>query len=343
MVTLFLKYIEALWILFHLMPEPLTCYHSYILDTIKRHLGIISIQHVIDLIINGGNATPTVLPSRAKYLLSSLHLNAEYLLFSLEKTYLDKHLPAEIHDFQTICLMLMSHELFQWLHHGFRQIWSDDQILFVLRKKFDISDFRPNQLKAIKNTLNSKTVIALFPTGYGKSLLYMLPSSIEFGVTLVFSPLCSLIADQQRRLTSLGINAVTIEGGMDEATEQLIRQRLSMRFPPYAIILITPEKFLKSTILRGIIHCLHLRGVLKRIVMDECHCLSLWGHSFRPSYLELCKSLTDFVGANFLCLTATADGAILKDLEHHLQLNKPTVIRESFNRPNLQYIVKKKN
>ena len=340
---LFFTYFDVLWIFFELLDFPISSFHFYILEAIRHHLSFLRLYNIKKYFLNGDvMQIPTTLPPRARKLLSSMHLNAAFLLFSLEQTYLELNLPEEAKNFQSICIMLMSHELFQLLKSEYQELWSDSQLLYVLRRKFNLPNFRPNQLEVIRKTLGATSVIGLMPTGHGKSLLYMLPCSIEYGISLLFSPLCSLIADQERRLKSLGINAVSIVAGMDSETEQTIRRNLSLRFPPYSIVLITPEKFLKSTLLRNLFHCLHSRGILRRIIIDECHTLSLWGHSFRPSYIDLCRSLNDFLGINYLCLTATADGAILKDLKYLLKLEGATIIRESFNRPNLQFILKDK-
>lgn len=345
-LTLFLKYLEALYVFFTLLENPISILHSYILQTIRNHLKIFTFSNLKNCFLdeNHRRQTPISLPLKAKWLISKLHLNAEYLLLSLEDSFLKKNLPADAYDFHTLCVILMSDGLYQSLHKDFQIIWSETQLSFILREVFKLPSFRHNQLKAIQQTLSSKPVIALFPTGYGKSLVYMIPCCVEYGITLLFSPLCSLITDQERRLQQLGINAVAIRAGLDNQTVHVIRRNLSMRFPPYSVVLLTPEKFLNDFSLRNLLHCLHLRGILRRIVFDECHTISLWGHSFRPSYIKLCQTLTNFNGANFLCLTATADGSILKDLEHllHLKGNNVSVIRESFNRKNLQFIIKDK-
>ena len=339
------KYTEALYSFHILFKSPITIYHTilrYEVNELIQPLGLDGFSRLCDQIENCSNSHIAPIPPSTIRLFALLHLNAEYILWSLEDSYLEEILSKDDYLFQTLHLMLMSSEFFQVISQGFLKVWDENLLLKVLREHFKIKEFRPRQLEIILNTLQGKDVIALFPTGFGKSLLYMLPSAVQFGVTLVFSPLCSLVSDQERRLNSLGLKTAWLSSGLSDAEEHTILLNLARRLPTYDVIILTPEKYIMSGKIQNSLQCLHQRNLLVRIVLDECHCVSMWGHCFRPSYLDLCAKLSALRGAPFLCLTATATGAIINDLTNHLKMRDPLIVRESFNRPNIQFILHRK-
>ena len=343
--SIWMKYVHALQSFHVLFKSPITVYHKIMCNEINQLLQPLGVDGFIEFCHRKEgcmNVEPdTISPSTIR-LFALLHLNAEYLLWSLEDSFLEANLSKDDFSFHSLHLVLMSYKFFQVISQGFLKMWDTSLLHTVLRKQFQIESFRPKQLEIIQSTLQGKSVIALFPTGYGKSLLYMLPSAVQFGVTLVFSPLCSLVGDQERRLSSLGLKTAWLKSGLSEAEERTILMNLSRRLPTYNVIILTPEKYITSRKIQNTLQCLNQRNLLVRIVLDECHCVSTWGHCFRPAYLNLCTELLAFQGTPFLCLTATATGAIISDLTNHLKMRDPFIVTESFNRPNIQLIVQQK-
>ena len=343
-VTNFLKYLDALQI-FYEFQDGISLFHTLLKNRMKRQLescGFEALRHQLRDGLQRQISLQRLFPLHIITLLTLLHTNAEYLLISLEAGYLEKHLPATALNFQSLLILLSTSQAYQHLAENIVEVWDDKHLTMVLRHCFGISSFHANQLQAIRATLHHQHVTALFPTGFGKSLLYMLPSAMEFGVTLVFMPLCSLILDQQRRLDNIGISSVWLKAALNEREENVMLSNLARRFPSYSVVFLTPEKFLRSRRIQDFMMYLHQRGLLRRIVLDECHCISLWGHSFRPSYVDLCRLLKVYAGTPLLCLTATADGAIIHDIHNLLNIVGSLVFRESFNRPNLSFIIMKK-
>ena len=345
MTSTWMKYVCALQSFHLLFKSPITVYHKVLKDEIIERLqplgaeGLIGFCHGIERSMHFD--AETILPSTIR-LFSLLHLNAEYLLWSLEDSFLEANISKDDYSFHTLYQLLMSSEFFKVISQGFLKMWDESILHTVLRKQFAIESFRPKQLEIILRTLRGDNVVALFPTGYGKSLLYMLPSAVQFGVTLVFSPLCSLVGDQERRLRSLGLKTAWLSSNLSDYEEHSILIGLARRLPTYDVIILTPEKYIKSEKIKNALQCLNQRNLLARIVLDECHCISTWGHCFRPAYLDLCAELLAFKGVPFMCLTATATGAIIDDLRNQLKLRDPFIVRESFNRPNIQLIIQQK-
>ena len=343
--SLFFKYLEALRVFYAIITRPITSYHRYIRKIGDKDLDKCDWSEVTQFfksLSDGDSGFNGHVPSKITSTIVTFHLHADYVLQSLELSYLEEILPSNALNLWTYYTVLMGFPLFQTIANGFLDVWCDDHLQTMLQQTFSITQFRPNQLRAIRDTLNSKDVITVFPTGYGKSLVYMLPCVVQHGITVVFSPLCSLISDQVRRLNALGISAVWLEAGLAEGLEAQILAKLAYRYPSYKVLMMTPEKLLHSKRIKTALDCIYKRGLLSRIVLDECHTISLWGHGFRPAYLKLCSELQIFEGTPKLCLTATAGGAILKDISGLLALRQPSVVKEISNRHNLQYLLRDK-
>ncbi|KAL8160427.1 LOW QUALITY PROTEIN: hypothetical protein V2J09_001964 [Rumex salicifolius] len=203
------------------------------------------------------------------------------------------------------------------------------------KKVFGNLSFRPNQREIINATMSGYDVFVLMPTGGGKSLTYQLPALINEGVTLVVSPLVSLIQDQIMHLKQANISAAYLSANMDW-TEQLdILQRLC----DYKLLYVTPEKIAQSDSLLRRLDNLYSGELLARIVIDEAHCVSQWGHDFRPDYQGLGILKQKFPNTPVLALTATATHVVKEDVVQALGLVNCVVFRQSFNRPNLSYKV----
>ncbi|XP_023643239.1 ATP-dependent DNA helicase Q-like 4B [Capsella rubella] len=204
---------------------------------------------------------------------------------------------------------------------------------------FGNHSFRPNQREIINATMSGCDVFVLMPTGGGKSLTYQLPALICAGITLVISPLVSLIQDQIMNLLQTNIPAASLSAGMEWAEQLEILQELSSENSKYKLLYVTPEKVAKSDSLLRHLESLNSRSLLTRFVIDEAHCVSQWGHDFRPDYQGLGVLKQKFPNIPVLALTATATASVKEDVVQALGLANCVVFRQSFNRPNLWYSV----
>lgn len=225
--------------------------------------------------------------------------------------------------------------------------WSKD-VKLVLREIFRLRGFRHHQLDAINATLGGKDAFVLMPTGGGKSLCYQLPSVITTGstrgVTLVISPLLSLMQDQVSHVKRLKIKAFSINGDVPEQDRKDIINNLRSPNVEQSIqlLFITPEMITKSMTLERALLQLHSNGKFARIVIDEAHCVSQWGHDFRPDYKALGEVRGKYQGVPLMALTATATENVKVDVIHNLRMRNCDVFVQSFNRPNLFYEVRRK-
>ncbi|KAI4341997.1 hypothetical protein MLD38_026661 [Melastoma candidum] len=207
------------------------------------------------------------------------------------------------------------------------------------KKVFGNHSFRPNQREIINATMSGHDVFVLMPTGGGKSLTYQLPALICPGVTLVISPLVSLIQDQIMHLLQANIPAAYLSASMEWSEQQDIHRELNSDYCRYKLLYVTPEKVAKSDALLRQLENLHSRELLARIVIDEAHCVSQWGHDFRPDYQGLGILKQKFPCIPVLALTATATASVKEDVVRALGLANCIIFRQSFNRPNLWYSV----
>jgi bloom syndrome protein len=223
--------------------------------------------------------------------------------------------------------------------------WSRE-VKDALLYKFGLRGFRPGQLDAINATLGGEHCFVLMPTGGGKSLCYQLPSVINSGktkgVTIVVSPLLSLMEDQVAACKDrFGMQAFLINGESTADQKNHIMHGLNEPDPEIFIqvLYVTPEMLSKNQRMIAAFQQLHRRKRLARIVIDEAHCVSQWGHDFRPDYKALGDVLRQFSGVPVIALTATATQLVRTDVMANLGIRGCRMFSQSFNRPNLSYEV----
>ncbi|MBI5213957.1 MAG: DNA helicase RecQ [Nitrospirae bacterium] len=209
------------------------------------------------------------------------------------------------------------------------------KIFETLRTVFGFRNFRPNQESIVTNILDGHDVFAVMPTGGGKSLCYQLPAKMMRGTAVVISPLISLMKDQVDSARVNGIAAAYMNSSMDSGEVAEVYRRL--RSGDLSLLYIAPERFVMP----------HFLETLKTVpislfAIDEAHCISEWGHDFRPDYLGLSIIPGMFPGVPIAAFTATATEKVQDDIVRRIGLRNPHLVRASFNRANLFYEVRKK-
>src|SRR3982751_1446862 len=202
----------------------------------------------------------------------------------------------------------------------------------ALKKHFGYSAFRPLQEEIVRDALAGRDVFALMPTGGGKSLCFQLTALLRDGLTVVVSPLISLMKDQVDALQASGVAATFLNSALESGDA---RSRLrGLHQGEFRLLYVAPERLMLDGFLENL-----KRWNVAQIAVDEAHCISEWGHDFRPEYRELAKLRTHFPDVPFMALTATATERVRSDIVQHLKLREPRCYVASFDRPNLTYRV----
>ncbi|URL06610.1 DNA helicase RecQ [Avibacterium sp. 21-595] len=207
--------------------------------------------------------------------------------------------------------------------------------LQVLNEVFGYQSFRNGQEEVINAALSHQDSLVIMATGNGKSLCYQIPALCFSGLTLVISPLISLMKDQVDQLLANGIEVDYLNSTQTFEQQQIVQNKAISG--QLKLLYISPEKAMTTSFFQFISHC-----QVSFIAIDEAHCISQWGHDFRPEYTQLGGLKRCFPNAPIMALTATADSATRQDILHHLQLDNPHIYIGSFDRPNIRYTLVEK-
>jgi len=199
----------------------------------------------------------------------------------------------------------------------------------ALKAVFGYDDFRSGQAEVLSAVLAGQDVLAVMPTGSGKSLCYQLPAVLQGGLTLVVSPLIALMRDQVQQMSALGVEAATLNSTNDGDEARSVLRRIedgSLR-----LLFVSPERLAAGSLVSRL-----ARTGVRRLAVDEAHCVSQWGHDFRPEYRQIAQAREALGGVHTIALTATADRTTRADIASALFPSEPKIVVQSFDRPNLE-------
>jgi ATP-dependent DNA helicase RecQ len=206
------------------------------------------------------------------------------------------------------------------------------QVPGILKKVFGLESLRPGQRAVIDAVLQGKHTLAIMPTGAGKSLCYQVPAMLLPGMTVVVSPLIALMQDQFEKMTAVGIESVQVNSAVK--ADEIRRAKAKIGRRDVEFVFTTPEQ-LASTELRALL----ARANVDLLVIDEAHCITQWGHDFRPAYLEALTAMRSLGEPTILALTATAPPEVVSDIVQQLNVGPLHIVNTGLHRPNLSYRV----
>lgn len=205
--------------------------------------------------------------------------------------------------------------------------------LEILKEYWGYDSFRPRQEEIVNAALDGKDVLAILPTGGGKSVCFQVPAMMREGIAIVVTPLIALMKDQVQNLDDRGIKALCVNAGMGRREVELTLNNAA--YGDFKFLYVSPER-LGTRLFRDYVSEMNV----SYIVVDEAHCISQWGYDFRPDYLQIGR-LRDIVDAPVIALTATATPQVAEDIMDRLGFEEKKLIKSGFERPNLSYIVRK--
>ncbi len=203
----------------------------------------------------------------------------------------------------------------------------------VLKTYWGYESFRPMQEEIVRQALEGRDVLAILPTGGGKSVCFQVPAMMRDGIALVITPLIALMKDQVQNLQARGIKAIAVHAGMNRHEVELALNNAA--YGDFKFLYLSPER-LHTTTFNAYLSVMKV----SYIVVDEAHCISQWGYDFRPNYLEI-GQLRERIDAPVIALTATATPMVADDIMDRLRFKEKNILRAGFERPNLSYIVRK--
>jgi ATP-dependent DNA helicase RecQ len=212
----------------------------------------------------------------------------------------------------------------------------DDEAGRILREVFGYPQFRGEQLEIIAHLIRGADALVLMPTGGGKSLCYQIPALMRPGMGVVVSPLIALMQDQVAALREAGVRAAALNSAM--SWPEVVATERQARAGELDLLYVAPERLLTERCLSFLDQC-----SLSLFAIDEAHCVSQWGHDFRPEYLQLAVLAERYPGIPRIALTATADIATRREMIQRLRLHEPRVFIASFDRPNIRYRIGEKD
>jgi ATP-dependent DNA helicase RecQ len=212
----------------------------------------------------------------------------------------------------------------------------EDEASRILREVFGYSQFRGEQRQIIAHVIRGEDALVLMPTGGGKSLCYQIPALARPGMGVVVSPLIALMQDQVAALQEAGVRAAALNSAM--SWPEVAATERQARAGELDVLYVAPERLLTERCLSFLDQCR-----LALFAIDEAHCVSQWGHDFRPEYLQLAVLAERYPGVPRIALTATADTATRREMIERLRLNEPRVFIASFDRPNIRYRIAEKD
>ena len=207
----------------------------------------------------------------------------------------------------------------------------------ILKKYYGYNSFRDKQEAIIQHVLNKQDAVVVMPTGGGKSVCFQIPAMLLPGITIVVSPLIALMKDQVDGLNAIGIPAIALNSSMNAVEQQEAYKRINNG--EIKLLYVAPERIMSE----GGRFIEFLKSLpITLFAIDEAHCVSMWGHDFRPEYLQLAVFKQQFPGIPVIALTASADAITRKDIAEKLLIAKSKIFISSFNRANINYIIERK-
>src|SRR5437879_6620002 len=210
---------------------------------------------------------------------------------------------------------------------------SSTDLLTPLRRYWGFDSFRPLQERVVRSRMAGHDSCVVMPTGGGKSLCYQLPALVSEKTAVVISPLIALMQDQAAQLAQMGISSAVLNSSLAGAKQSLVMREAESG--QYRLLYLSPERLARADTISWL-----KRVPVAFFAIDEAHCISAWGHEFRPEYRQLSRLRAHFPGRSIAAFTASATRRVRQDILTQLQLHNPQKYIASFHRPNLRYIVK---